>query len=263
MITRSVQIEVRNTATEHAYTGAVDVRERLLDAAEAQLNASPHQDVAVRAVCEAAGVGAPVLYRVFGDKNGLLEALVNRGFERYLSGKRSAPASDDPVQDLRAGWDSHVAFAVANPAVYRMLYSPTFATVPSAAAEALELLEKVLERCALAHRLRVDPDLAAQAIMATNVGVALSMITQPKAYTDAALSDRVRDAVHAAVLVPAEPAADGPSPAEGGASAKPGEELRRTAVSIGAHLRAAPSSALTAEEAALLQQWLAQLAART
>jgi AcrR family transcriptional regulator len=34
---------------------------------------------------EAVGVGAPVLYRLFGDKNGLLAAVIDRAFERYLA----------------------------------------------------------------------------------------------------------------------------------------------------------------------------------
>ncbi|MER7008503.1 hypothetical protein ABT297_36400 [Dactylosporangium sp. NPDC000555] len=37
----------------------------------------------------------------------------------------------------------------------------------------------MLVRCAAAGRLRVDPDLAEQTIMSANVGVALSLVTQP------------------------------------------------------------------------------------
>ncbi len=231
----------------------------MLDAAEAQLDASPHRDVAVRAVCEAAGVGAPVLYRIFGDKNGLLEAVVNRGFERYLQTKRDATVSDDPVADLRAGWDSHLAFATAHPAVYQLVYSPAFATVPAGAGQALVLLRVVLERCARAGRLRIAPDVAAQTVLAANVGVCLSMVTQPTAYADPGLTHRVRDAVFAAVLAPNAAAVDQESDLRPVAGAGPAEELRRRAVSIGAQLRGAPSQALTVEEAALLQQWLARL----
>jgi AcrR family transcriptional regulator len=47
----------------------------MLRTAEAQLQASPDRDISTRAVCEAVGVGAPVLDRLFGDKNGLLAAV--------------------------------------------------------------------------------------------------------------------------------------------------------------------------------------------
>jgi AcrR family transcriptional regulator len=178
------------------------MRTRMLDAAEELLNASPDRDIATRAVCEAVGVGAPVLYRLFGDKNGLLSALVDYGFDRYLATKRAAEPSEDPVVDLRNGWDTHVEFAKAHPAVYRLMFSPSLATVPSTAQEAMRLLREVLDRCAAAGVLRVEPEAAAQMIMSANIGVALNLVTQPENYPDPELSRRVRDAVHTAVLVP-------------------------------------------------------------
>src|ERR1041384_6605150 len=132
-----------------------DLRTRMLEAAEALLDASPDRDISTRAVCDAVGVGAPVLYRLFGDKNGLLSAVVDYGFDRYLSMKRAAEPSPDPVTDLRNGWDSHIAFALAHPVVYRMISSPSLTEVPTAAAEALGLLRDVLERCAAAGRLTI------------------------------------------------------------------------------------------------------------
>ncbi|TWF78169.1 TetR family transcriptional regulator [Pseudonocardia hierapolitana] len=178
------------------------MRTRMLEAAEELLNASPDRDIATRAVCEAVGVGAPVLYRLFGDKNGLLSALVDYGFDRYLATKRAAEPSEDPVTDLRNGWDTHVEFAKSHPAVYRLMFSPSFATVPSAAQEAMRLLRETLDRCAAAGRLRIGSGTAAQMIMSANIGVALNLVTQPENYPDPDLSRRVRDAVHAAVLVP-------------------------------------------------------------
>lgn len=223
----------------------MDTRTRILDAAELLLNESPDGDIATRAVCEAAGVGAPVLYRHFGDKNGLLAAVVDHGFDRYLATKRAAAPSQDPVTDLRNGWDTHVAFALAHPAVYRLMYSPAFAAMPNAAHEALGLLRQVLERCAEVGRLTVDPAAAAQAVMAANIGVALSMVTQPDTYVDPGLSPRVRDAVHASIL---NAAASGPP-----------HPTAATAAQLGALLRRHPSPTLTTAEASLLQQWLTTL----
>src|ERR1700754_5101072 len=102
----------------------MDARARMLAAAEALLSESTECDVSTRAVCEAAGVGAPVLYRLFGDKNGLLAAVVDRAFARYLASKRAQKLSDDPVDDLYSAWDLHIAFALKNQAVYRMAYAP-------------------------------------------------------------------------------------------------------------------------------------------
>jgi AcrR family transcriptional regulator len=225
----------------------MDTRTKMLEAAETLLDASPDGDISTRAVCEAVGVGAPVLYRLFGDKAGLLSAVVDHGFDRYLATKRAAEPSEDPVADLRSGWDTHVAFAREHPTVYRLMYSPSFSTVPSAATEALRLLREVLDRCAAAGRLRVDPQIAAQTIMAANVGVALSLVTQPERYADPDLSSRVRDAVHARLLVtdPAAPA---------------GADVATSALQLSAQLRASPDPGMTGAELSLLLEWLARLA---
>ena len=41
-----------------------------------------------------------MLYRLFGDKNGLLAAVVDNAFARYMTLKRATPLSDDPVDQL-------------------------------------------------------------------------------------------------------------------------------------------------------------------
>jgi AcrR family transcriptional regulator len=223
----------------------------MLRAAERLLNASRDRDITTREVCDAAGVGQPVLYRQFGDKNGLLRALVDYGFDRYLATKRAAPPSDDPVADLRRGWDTHVAFALEHPAVYRLMFSPSFESVPDAAGEAMDILRGVLTRCAEAGLLAVDVDLAAQMIMAANVGVALSVITQPDRYASPQLSRRVRDAVHRDLLTD-EAFAQAPAQPIGVAAA-----ANQLATLVAAH----EQLPLTEAERGLLEQWLAALAA--
>jgi AcrR family transcriptional regulator len=227
----------------------MDTRTQILEAAERLLDASPDRDISTRAVCDAVGIGAPVLYRLFGDKKGLLSAVVDYGFDRYLKTKRSAPVSGDPLKDLRDGWDSHVAFALAHPAVYRMMYSPAFDSVPSAAKEALDLLHQVVNRCAAAGLLVVSPDAATQAIMSANIGVALSLVTQPQTYVDPDLSTRVRDALHATLLR----SADRPAGTDG---------IAPVALQLAALLRDQPSS-LGEPENALLVHWLDIIGADT
>jgi AcrR family transcriptional regulator len=223
----------------------------MLRAAERLLDASPDRDITTREVCEAAGVGQPVLYRQFGDKNGLLRALVDYGFERYLATKRAATPSENPAEDLKSGWDTHVAFALEHPAVYRLMFSPSFDEVPAAAEEAMELLRAVLRRCAEAGLLASDIELAAQIIMAANIGVALSIVTQPERYADPELSRRVRDAVHRDVLASVAFQAPAPQP----------DTLKVVANQLAALVAGADDLSLTPAERALLAQWLATLAA--
>ncbi|MBO0882863.1 MAG: WHG domain-containing protein, partial [Mycobacterium sp.] len=186
-----------------------------------------------------------------GDKNGLLSAVVDYGFDRYLDTKRAATPSEDPVADLRSGWDSHVAFAQAHPAVYRLMFSPTLGKIPNAPKEAFDLLLQVLDRCAAAGRLRTEPQVAAEAIMSANIGVALSLVSQPDIYLDPNLSTRVRDAVHAVLLTK--------SPSRG--TKRVGNpDLGTAAAQLAALVRNSGATALTSAETALLLQWLSVLA---
>jgi AcrR family transcriptional regulator len=221
----------------------------MLQAAEAQLQASPARDISTRAVCDAVGVGAPVLYRLFGDKNGLLAAVVDRAFERYLTSKRTQKLSDDPVNDLYSAWDAHIAFALKNQAVYRIAYAPGLSDVPAGVDEARRLLVERLVRCAQAGRLNTAPDEAAQIMMAASTGVALSLITQPATFSDRGLAQRVRDAVVGDFLVDAAPATDHNV-----------GSLKSVALQMSALLRTAPTP-LTNPEVLLMLQWLDAIAA--
>ena len=84
-----------------------DTRSRLLEAAATLIAAAPGEDVPLRAICEQVGVKLPTLYHFFGSKQGLLDAVVERGFELYLSEKDATETSADPIQDIRTGWDVH------------------------------------------------------------------------------------------------------------------------------------------------------------
>lgn len=63
---------------------------------------SADHDIATRAVCEAVGVGQPMLYRLFGDMRGLLDAVADQGLERYAAQKDAREQTADPVAELRA-----------------------------------------------------------------------------------------------------------------------------------------------------------------
>ncbi|MER5876252.1 hypothetical protein ABT119_10050 [Streptomyces sp. NPDC001910] len=56
----------------------VATRAAMIEAALRQLAGSLDHDVATRAVCEAVGVTQPVLYRLFGDQLGPLDAAPGR-----------------------------------------------------------------------------------------------------------------------------------------------------------------------------------------
>ena len=97
-------------------------RDRILQAAATLLDAGGRAALTTRAVSAAAGVQPPTIYRQFGDMQGLLEAVASDGFARYLRTKAARENTTDPVADLRAGWDAHIGFGLANPALYALMY---------------------------------------------------------------------------------------------------------------------------------------------
>ncbi|MFE7074511.1 TetR/AcrR family transcriptional regulator [Streptomyces sp. NPDC057620] len=248
---------------------AVSTKARILEVAAALVAQSPDGDVSTRAVCEGAGVGAPALYRHFGDKEGLLSAVVDHGWDKYLATKRERPPGTDPVEDLRDGWTTHVEFARANPNLFRLMHSPAMRTPPAAALEAHRILTADLQRAAAQGKLRLAPELAAQMIMSANVGVALMLVSRPATFTDESVSRRVRDAVHATVFTPevtATPGTTSPgtaSPVTAEAASAPAEpdepRIPSTAARLNALLRQSPPPALTRAEGVLLKEWLDRL----
>jgi AcrR family transcriptional regulator len=228
-------------------SGAADsTRDRIAAAAAGLLTEGGREAVSTRAVSAAAGVQAPTIYRLFGDKQGLLDAVATHGFTTYLSDKTDLKPGGDPVEDLRNGWDLHIGFGLANPALYSLMYGePRPGASPPAAAAAAEVLAGHIRRIAEVGRLRVTEERAAHLVHAAGCGTTLTLIAMPEGERDPALSDTAREAVIAAITT------DAPAPAAPGP------------VSAAVALRAVlpQISALTARERTLLREWLDRIAA--
>lgn len=233
---------------EPSHQRAPGTRERILDAASQMMDAAGLDAVSTRAIAAAAGVQPPAIYRIFGDKQGLLDALARHQFEQHLLDKRSLQASGDPVADLRAGWDQHVQFGLDHPQLYAMVYgNPQPGNLSSAAEAANELLRGYIHRVALAGRLAVDEERAALVMHAAGRGVTLTLLGQDPADRDPDVSLLAREAVLARITTNAP---------EGTGTEDPG--LAEAAVSLAARLDDA--TALTPAERALLGEWLHRLA---
>ncbi|GGK77637.1 TetR family transcriptional regulator [Planomonospora parontospora subsp. parontospora] len=223
------------------------LRAAMIEAAERQLASSSDHEIATRAVCEAVGVSQPVLYRLFGDKRGLLDAVADHGYERYAALKAAQERTGDPVADLHAGWDGHMAFAQANPALYQLMFTPRPWSHSTARDRVTDLLAAALTRCAAAGALKLEPRTAARLILAANIGTALDHIARPALFADPALSHRMRDAVFSHVLT--EPPAR-----------QDADPLRAAALRLRAQLQLGGTEALEPVETALLQRWLERIA---
>lgn len=192
------------------------VRSRLLEVAADLLATQGPDAVTTRSVALAAGVQAPTIYRLFGDKSGLLDAVAEYGFASYVARKRPVDADGDPVDELRTGWDLHIGFGLANPALFRLMHT-TIRTPDglSAVERGLEILRQRVVRVAQAGRLRVAEHRAVDLIHAAGTGVVLALIEQPADGREESLADLAWEAVCATILTDTHAAA----PAGPGAAA--------------------------------------------
>jgi AcrR family transcriptional regulator len=217
-------------------------RERIIAAALDLLAEGGEDALSTRAVSAAAGVQPPTIYRFFGDKQGLLDAVATHGLQAYLATKSAVSPSDDPVADLRRGWDLHVELGLANPALYTLMYGRLRgdATTSPAARAAADILANHIRRIAEAGRLRVPEALAAGLVHAAGSGTTLALIAGPEDQRDPALSATAREAVIAAITTD-QPIGRQPGP-----------------VTAAVALRAALPHVdeLTTSEKALLTEWL-------
>ncbi|MEV0233645.1 TetR/AcrR family transcriptional regulator [Nonomuraea sp. NPDC050786] len=226
--------------------GTDTLRAAMIEAAERQLATSSDNEIATRAVCEAVGVSQPVLYRLFGDKRGLLDAVADHGYERYAALKAAQEQTADPVADLRAGWDGHMAFAKENPALYQLMFTPRPWSHSTARDRVFDLLVATLVRCAATGALKVEPQTAAQLILSANVGVAFNHIARPALFDDPALSHRMREAVFSHVLAETTAQEDA-------------DPLHTAALRLHAQLDLVGTDALEPAEIALLLRWLERI----
>src|SRR6202021_2626192 len=130
-------------------------RAQLVEVAAHLLATGGPDAVTTRSVALAVGVQAPTIYRLFGDKGGLLDAVAEHGFASYVGGKHLDPDAD-PVESLHAGWELHVGFGLANPELFRLMH--TALGTPggrAAAATGEEVLQARVHRVAEGGRLVV------------------------------------------------------------------------------------------------------------
>jgi AcrR family transcriptional regulator len=235
-----------STLEETSPTTRSEVRGRIIEAAARLLRDRGPDAVTTRSVAAEAGVQAPTLYRLFGDKDGLLDAVAEHVFSAYIDDKVAmATESGDPVDGLRSGWEAHLGFGLANPAIMGLLVSGR-SSAPSAAAAGWALLRRRVERVAAAGRLQVPVDRAVAMIHAAGTGTVLCLVALPPEQRDPGLGDAVYAAVSRAILTDPvlEPSHRSPAAAANLlASALPG------------------ISVLSEAERSLLAEWLRRIAA--
>jgi AcrR family transcriptional regulator len=102
-----------------------DLRAVLLEAGEVELAERGVEGFSLRGVAKRAGVSHAAPAHHFGDANGLLTALAAEGFRRFVDKQklRQQAADKDALSLLVAAGMGYIDFAVAHPALFRLMFS--------------------------------------------------------------------------------------------------------------------------------------------
>jgi AcrR family transcriptional regulator len=101
-----------------------NLREALLDAAESALTHMDLGEVSLREIARRAGVSHAAPKHHFGSLGALFGEVAARGFERFVASLDEAAARGDqaPEVRMRAMARAYLRFALANPAVYGLMF---------------------------------------------------------------------------------------------------------------------------------------------
>jgi AcrR family transcriptional regulator len=208
-----ITLEVKDTVEERSILKEVEMptekqdqnRSRILDVTESLLKSIGRDAIAIRAVADEANVQLPTIYRLFGDKVGLLDAVAERGFTRYMAIDPEHRESLEPIEQLRHGWDIHVRFGLENPELYGLMYAESHSRKVTPAAQiALAGLNALIGRLAAAGSLKVSQEEATFVAFSSASGVVLSTYFLPGVLHDPAYFANIRESMISSIATEAK-----------------------------------------------------------
>jgi len=180
-------------------------RRAILDATEDLLLEVGYDDFSIRRLVERCGYAAPSIYHYFGDKDGLLDALIEERFAKLTAQLKRVPRSADPVANIRGLALAFVKFGLKNPTHFRLLFTPRAGdeSPPPSGEEARKLVEGALGALWEAGRLRAsDPQTAGQALSVLCNGLVWSRIARPEHDWGKTLTEDAIDALLRGLVAP-------------------------------------------------------------
>jgi AcrR family transcriptional regulator len=182
-----------------------DVRGAILAAAQRQLEATRSPDqVTVASIIDEAGCTPPSLYHYWSKRELLLKEASACGWAQFRASQSDAVADHhDPVERLRERGRGYLEFALARPALFRVLFlePPAVANAgtPAETGRALDdLVTDVAAAMGTGQLRRADPLTTALALWSAVHGVAALWSVTPDLPTE--LAHAVGDLAQGAVI---------------------------------------------------------------
>jgi len=119
------KLEVPSPGPDGVYTvymGTRSTAEKIAAAAGKLLAREGADAVTMRRVAKAVGITPMALYRHFGDREGLLNALADAGFEALAARLANAAMPTDPEAQLTAILDLFLDFGLEKPRLFELMF---------------------------------------------------------------------------------------------------------------------------------------------
>lgn len=159
-----------------------DARRSILDSAAALLDEEGAEGFTIRRVALRSGCTPPVIYQHFGDKNGLLDAVLDRAFARLIERLDALPASPDARVGVRDQFLEILRFGLENPTHFRLMSAPrpdSAPPVPSAEAARERMEASIGALVASGRTVTDDLEMLGQALWALLHGLTALPVLRP------------------------------------------------------------------------------------
>lgn len=177
------------------------VRSNIIVSANKLLQEVGRDALTIRSVADAAGVQLPTIYRLFKDKVGLLDAVAEDGFRKYMAENPEPIELTDPVDEFRNAWDLHVRFGIENPELYKLMYGNSYSEELTPAARfAFDGLDSLMTKIAATGRLKTSKQEATFAAFASASGAVMTILSIPSFLNDPTYAEGIREYVIGSIL---------------------------------------------------------------
>jgi AcrR family transcriptional regulator len=117
-----------------------DLRAALIEVGLRLLAERDVEGVSLREMAREVGVSATSVYRHFPDKAALMRALAREGLDRLATAQRDAASGKEGAASFAATGRAYVRFALANPAIFRLIFTSSAQLQATGEVEALRML---------------------------------------------------------------------------------------------------------------------------
>ena len=176
-----------------------EARRTILDATEALMVEKNGSDFSIRSLGERSGYSAPTVYHHFGDKDGLIDALLEERVARLADQLERVEPTGDAKADLRALLLGYFEFSSSNQTFTRLMWTLSRkgeSRMPEAMTRVRSCIENALERFGDSGQIGTfNADNAGQVLWALAYGLVSLRITQPEFTLEESLAERALDAL--------------------------------------------------------------------